>query len=63
MEYAIGDRVTTPDGPGTVKVIEDLNPFPGARAGVLHDTYPEGKPRVYDDDVLYYTFNEITKGK
>ena len=54
----IGQRVQTPHGPGTVKVIEKLSDrFP--RAGVLHDVFPGGMPRIFTDDILYYFFTEL----
>jgi len=50
----IGQRVQTPHGPGTVKVIENYK-----RAGVLHDVFPGGMPRIFTDDILYYFFTEL----
>ena len=53
----INTRVITPQGPGAVKDIENIGRF--KRYGVLHDVFPEGKPRMYTDDILYYLIKEI----
>lgn len=36
---------------------------PFVRYGVKHDVFPERRPRVYKDDVLYYMAKEVTDDK
>lgn len=49
--FKVGDRVMTPDGRGTVVKHDVLGLN---RPGVLHDVFPDTKPRMYKDDILYY---------
>ena len=57
--YDIGDRVSTPDGVGIIKEIEDLKPFNGFRYGVFHDIFPSHKPDIYEGNILFYQSREI----
>lgn len=62
MSYKVGDKVYTPDGPGTLLVFEDYGNRPFQfRVGVKHDNYPEKRiPNMFKDDVLYYFPEEIS---
>lgn len=60
-QRSIGDRVTTPDGPGKVVAIESHTDCrtPFTRYGVRHDVFPVLRPRVFKDDVLFYMEKEV----
>lgn len=60
-----GDRVNTPDGPGVVVDVEALQEsgktILTGRYGVLHDVFPVKRPRMYENDILYYQPRELSE--
>jgi len=58
----IGQRVNTPDGPGHIEKIEGDSSNKFQRFGVKHDVFLENKPRMYTEDILFYTRKDVTKG-
>ena len=50
-----GQRVMSMHGRGTV-VGHDYG-----RPGIVHDTFPANKPRMYKDDILYYFRHDFSE--
>ena len=57
----IGIRVISPDGPGTIMRIEQyrLSGKYFFRYGIKHDVFPEYRPRMYKDDILFYCYKDL----
>jgi hypothetical protein len=72
MNFEIGQKIMTPDGEGVIVKFEAINPLRHEMnypitynqyvigIGVKHDIFPDNKPRMYKDDILYYTANQLS---
>jgi len=56
----IGQRVQTPHGIGTVAKKEHYGSQKKYQLGVKHDVFLKDIPRMYTDDILYYSPVEVT---